>query len=468
MTSFKLPDMGEDFSITGHWWMPGHSDKPEAGNLSSVGGRLTLEILGALPGIDPNKTYFKVPLIHGAAEAKAISLVDCYQAPSGFKVPGTIESRFYPDSIYFGEYLPDSERYFESWTSSLTDLGPWIGKEPVQQSLQTDNSGSLIRISHVYEPGSKNCFRIRSEGSGLEFGYGISTDGDPYRSMSFSYAAQLTIRPDTPKNADWFMHRLHRLNGMMSLLIGRSAHSRGVYARRTGESGRRDLYEVRVNHEPQRHIKDLGPHEILVPLSAVSTTLSDIADAWFKNDEKLEEPISLLLSAVYEHALSSHVRLLLLCQSLESFHRNIFGGCYLTQESYEPIKEVLTGAIPGAIPTSLKDSLKSRIRYGYQFSVLKRLNELHSLLQDSQLRKIGIEVATFTQQVKDARNYYTHWDPAGATNIAKGAALANLVSKLSAVSRIILLKHLSVDPELVIERMLSNKRIYLQEYRALD
>jgi hypothetical protein len=112
--------------------------------------------------------------------------------------------------------------------------------------------------------------------------------------------------------------------------------------------------------------------------------------------------------------------------------------------------------------------LKSRIRFGYQFSFLKRLNALHSSLNEPLLRQIGIEAEKFTQDVKEARNYYTHWAPAGAADIPKGAALANLVSKLSAVSRIIFLKHLGVDPEFVVGRMLSNKRIYLQEYQSLE
>ena len=99
---------------------------------------------------------------------------------------------------------------------------------------------------------------------------------------------------------------------------------------------------------------------------------------------------------------------------------------------------------------------------------MKRLNELHSSLHESLLTKIGIDADKFTQDVKEARNYYTHWDPSGAANIPKGAGLANLVSKLSAVSRIILLKHLGIDPEFIVGRILSNKRIYLQEYQALE
>jgi hypothetical protein len=228
------------------------------------------------------------------------------------------------------------------------------------------------------------------------------------------------------------------------------------------------LYEVLFDHEPPREIRSLNSHEILVPFSAVSSILGDIVSVWFVDYEKLEESVSLLLSAVYERQLASHVRLLLLCQALENFHRNIFGGYYLTHEAYESIRVVLTNAIPPTIESSLKDSLRSRIRYGYQFSFLKRLNELHSSLHESLLRQIGIEADTFTQDVKEARNYYTHWDPAGAANIPKGAALSNLVSKLSAVSRIILLKHFGVDSEFVVRRMLDNKPIYLQEYQPLD
>ena len=369
MTSFKLPELGNDFLITGHWWLPCSLDKPVAGTFSSIGGRMTLKLLGVLPGIDTNQTYTKVPLIYGAAEAKSISLVDCYQADFGFKVPGTREQGLFPRLVYFGDYLPDDEIcQFESWSSVLTDLGPWIGKEPVQESFEFGANSKVVQISHAYEGNQDHSFRIQTESAELNFGYEISTDGEAYRSKSFKYAARMTIKPDDPKDAYWFMERLHRLSGLMSLLIGRATRSRRIYALRSPGSERRALYDVRLDHEPPKRTKDLDPYEILVPFSSISTTLSDIVNAWFVNHEKLEEPVSLLLSGVYERSLASHVRLLLLCQALESFHRNIFGGCYLTKEAYEPIKAVLTKAIPSTIQSSLNDSLRSRIRYGYQFS----------------------------------------------------------------------------------------------------
>src|SRR5688572_30570469 len=90
MTRFKLPDIGEDFSLHGHWWLPEQSDEKKAGRLACIGGRMTLEIMGVLPGIDPLKAFTKVPIVHGAAEANAITLIGCYQSGPGFKIPGTM------------------------------------------------------------------------------------------------------------------------------------------------------------------------------------------------------------------------------------------------------------------------------------------------------------------------------------------------------------------------------------------
>jgi hypothetical protein len=260
----EILELGDDFAITGHWWLPGSPNESVAGTLSSIGGRLSLKLLGVLPGIDVNQAYTKVRLIHGAAEAKSISLADCYQTPCGFKSPGTIEQGFYPSTVYFGGYLPEDDiHHFESWSSVLTDLGPWIGKEPVQESLEFSRNSNTVRISHIYE-GSQECsFRIQSEFAELQFGYEFSTDGEAYRSRSFKYRARLTIKPDDAKGASWFMDRFHRLNGLMSLLIGRATRSRRVSALRRPDSERRELYNILLDHEPSRRTKDLDTHEIL-------------------------------------------------------------------------------------------------------------------------------------------------------------------------------------------------------------
>ena len=468
MASFKVPELGEDFSITGHWWLTSRPAEPIAGTLSSTGGRMHLRLLGSLPGIDPNRTYIKVPLIHGVAEAKSVSLVDRFQTHFALKMPGTIEQGFMPGLTYLGDHLPDSGAHeFESWGSVLTDLGPWIGEEPVHQSFQMGEGGKLSRISHVYEGGSEHRFRVDTESVNLRFGYDISTEGDAYQSRAFKYAARLTIEPDAPKDAAWFMNRVQSVNELMSLLVGRLMRSRHVYALRQSGSEKTESYEVRFDHRPPARTKKLQPYEILVPRMAVSDMLGRIASTWFVDHDKLQEPVSLILYAVHEGPLEWHVRLLLLCQALESFHRNFCGGYYLSEEAYEPIKSALTKAIPEDTESSLKDSLRSRIRFGNQYSLLKRLNELHKALGDPLLRRIAVDADTFARDVKDARNYYTHWDSASVVDIPKGAALANLVSKLSAVARLVLLKHLGVDIDIVVTNMLNNRALYLEEYQPL-
>lgn len=464
----ELPDLGEDFAMTGYWWLPESADQKVAGTLSSVEGRLSLKLLGTLPGIKSNDEHKKITLIHGAAEARYITLSECFQIGFALKVPGTMEQSFLPNMVYFGDHLPsEGDCLFKSWDVVLTHLGPWMGVDPIHQSMQFANN-KLLRVSHDYAGLEDISFPVKSDMSTVKFGYLMKVDSEPFASKSFKYAARFVIQPDEPKPADWFWRRAHRINQLMSLLVGRPVISRRVYAYRKYETEEIEQSEVRFRHDPPRKSKALDPQEVLVPLPKIEKSLEKLLDTWSLDRKILQEPAALLLSAVGERHVTLQVKLLLLCQSLESFHRNSFGGGYLSPIEYESIKNKLIASIPEHVSSGLKQSLEKRITYGYEFSLRKRVREVQKYLGHSLLEKLSIDVNSFPDHVAEARNYYTHWDGTSTDVVLKGAALANLVSRLGAIVRLAILKHLDIDIEMVVARMLENKSIYLQEWKSLD
>ena len=124
-------------------------------------------------------------------------------------------------------------------------------------------------------------------------------------------------------------------------------------------------------------------------------------------------------------------------------------------------------AIPGEVEQSLRESLKSRLRYGYQYSLRRRLSTLLQNLQEDTFAALKINRDEFVDKVKTARDFFTHWERTSTNSYVKEFDLWNLVSKLEAITRLVLLKHVGVNEEMILKRMLDNRRLYLEEYTPL-
>jgi hypothetical protein len=279
-------------------------------------------------------------------------------------------------------------------------------------------------------------------------------------------AAYVEFLPEKPKDIEWFHTQVQAVLDLQSLLVGRRVRVERLFAVPSSEDSPARIYDLIEGFPPSRTDKDRLRQEILVPLQEVSDSFSTIFDNWFEQREALREPVSLFLGA--DASLPAEVRLLLLSQALESFHRNVYGGGYLTKEEYEPIYSAIVDAIPGGVDSSLRESLKWGLRYGYQYSLRRRLKALLQNLQEDTLSTLKISRDDFVDQVKTARDFFTHWDRGSTKDSMKGFDLWNLVSKLEAITRLVLLKHLGVNEQMILTRMLGNRSLYLEEYTLLQ
>lgn len=119
-------------------------------------------------------------------------------------------------------------------------------------------------------------------------------------------------------------------------------------------------------------------------------------------------PSQLALSVLSSDNLWLHVEFLSLMQALEGFHRATMPGLYTSEAEYEPVKQALNYAIPKVIGPDHKEALKSRIRYGNEVSLRKRVDALVGRL-DLPVRKhiLGGDGSVPRSWVV-TRNYYTH------------------------------------------------------------
>jgi hypothetical protein len=156
-----------------------------------------------------------------------------------------------------------------------------------------------------------------------------------------------------------------------------------------------------------------------------------------------------------------------LLQALEGFHRATLSGIYMTDTDYEAVKKALGDALPLTVSPSHKSALKSKIKYGNEYSLQKRLNELVNALPDP-IHKLAIgDAGDFPRPWIDTRNFFTHWDKELEHKIVTGQALYESNVRLRVLLRLVYLNYIGVDPQML-EKALSGTNPLAQHLIQLN
>jgi hypothetical protein len=189
-----------------------------------------------------------------------------------------------------------------------------------------------------------------------------------------------------------------------------------------------------------------SPHEFFVPCQAMSAGLDAVLQKWFDQYDALAMPSQLALSVLSSERSWIHVEFLLLMQALEGFHRAVADRTYMSTADYEKVCSVLTSAIPASVGSNHRNALKTKIKYGNELSLRKRLNGLAERL-DTELRKrIFGAPGAVPQKWVATRNYYTHWDEASRNDVLDTAEMYYATVRLRHFLRVLYLDLVGVPP----------------------
>ncbi len=122
--------------------------------------------------------------------------------------------------------------------------------------------------------------------------------------------------------------------------------------------------------------KRLTPWPMLFAYNDVKEDLPRYLASWIRNSEKLRATYDLYFREHYSRLIVLDSELLSLAQALEAYHRNVFGGEYLTKDEYEFIRIALIVAIPDCVDNSLRDALEGMLKYGNHYSFRTRLKRI--------------------------------------------------------------------------------------------
>ncbi len=116
---------------------------------------------------------------------------------------------------------------------------------------------------------------------------------------------------------------------------------------------------------------------MLFTLSAIEANFEVYLRNWIEKFDLLAPSINLYFSVLYNPHSYAEVKFLSLAQAIETYHRRVFGGKYLSDKEYHSsIFLKLIDAIPNVIDKDFLTSLKSRLHYGNEYSFRTRIREI--------------------------------------------------------------------------------------------
>lgn len=413
MTTYAIPD---DVSFAGNWWLPSDANRNIPGTLAWSKSKATLELhdsfapLRSGPLLQSAQTQ---PVIHGAStDGNAISVLEALwsHGTMAFGGAGTMRSEgFTSHLVAIGAHV-DSQTHFLRLRARIPGLTTWLGESGVQQIITSptpEHPGTVID----YRMGRNAVERVELPGIRATLGWGVgwSTAGSVLTTVTIASYGYLEITPDQPQTLDWYFEQLGKATTLLAFLAGAPMKADEVSAKVAETQAETS---VLVGWNNPGYCPYSNPHEFFMPRRAMDAPLDAVFRKWFDLYASVAMPSQLALSVLSSDGPWIHVQFLLLMQALEGFHRAVADGTYMLPDDYESVRQALAAAIPASLGSNHRDALKSRIKYGNELSLRKRLDDLAGRLDAPLRTRIFGDASAVPRKWIATRNYYTHWDEA--------------------------------------------------------
>lgn len=200
------------------------------------------------------------------------------------------------------------------------------------------------------------------------------------------------------------------------------------------------------------NVDTLDFYNAFIDYDLISGQFGDILGKWFEIYDIFKNTIYLYLMNI-SYKTNAETMFLTYSQSLEAFIRknNNFKKFYMNFKDYDDIKDKFYEVMRDMdLESNHRQSLKSRIKYGNEYSLRKRLKILIDYLEGYDFieninEKYG---GKFINYVVDTRNYYTHYGDEGEYKTSGGELLL-LAYDLKLLLELCLLHELNLSKELI-------------------
>ncbi len=461
--------LSEDFELRGLFYLPDAEVHKVPGTLSyrnDDGIRLTLD--GRVGPEDPPSSDFRglvgvvlAEFVDGRLGAVTNVFEESYQLNLFQGDPyGCRSSELTGQRLFLGHSLVDPcVSCFESLALELTDFGAWVGRDPFREEARAGSVHGRHSYTLVYDQPSRIVFQLDDIGAEIAITSRISQNNS-FQARRQTHTDFLEIKSLEPKPFEWYFELSERIRSLLSLLNGRATYYERIQccvsAERIGE-GDEALWKREYVDLIQRHgaatvrRKRLNPFEVPFSLKRIEAEFGGVIKSWFASSNQLRNVQSLFFGNLLGEGVPLEFQFLSLIQALEAYHRTSTENCYLGAEEYVRVRQQLTNSIPEDVPKGLRESLKSRIKFGNEYSLRKRLNVCINTLHADVKQLVLKGDKDFVEKVVLTRNYLTHRDEGQRSCIMSSKETMETILQLRLLLHYLLLLDTGLPRHLIAE-----------------
>lgn len=461
-------NLTDNFSLRGQWWLPEQPDRKIPGEIIfEADGTQELSLDGPLKELASGPlTGLSAPLIHGhTINGMACNLIDTFEFSRQIHAPGGIATKVYYNHLLIGRELIDIKTAkFESALINFSNFGAWINRVPFSEKYNFDTNDP-VRLKTVYQMPKTISTVVDSLKTSFRFESGFKTNHGLHE-RNLKHYESLRIQPQSKKSLDWYKDTVSKFRIFLMLLCGEplkiTTFKLSLKKNKISSIPKkwdREYLDYCAQQKGIQKTSTLLPRDIPFHYPLIRKNFRTYLNNWYDKSDNLKTVYELYFGVFISDGLPTEFKFLALLQALESYHRIVGKGKYLSDKSYEPIKEVLTKSIPVSVSKDFRDALKARIHYGNEYSLRKRLTVIFKTLPESFSKLIFRSESNFIQRVVNTRNYLTHRDESLSNDIMDFNAMTKACEKFKILINYLLLAECEMEPEFICDQLMSNDRI---------
>ena len=424
-------ELGEAFQCVGTWWIP-YSPDAKAPPLElcgiltfSPGEPIKLDVIGQLEKAPAGIAE----MIWGVSEeGEFITLFQCQ--PAGGVTGAVLRESYVIQGVFVsarGWLLSGVRIAFKSLVLHYNHLGEWVAISGLKGSRIEDYLKEKKAWTSYEEPPKLPQVTVSAYNISIGFAANWTAVGARTREASITQSTSIKIEAQDSK---WIsLRHAHALVGGIQNFLSLLTYDDPIYP--TIVEGNARVVEsstgagldatVRLLYARRGTIKsskDLSSHKMLFTYNDVAEFLESALNQMIVLEEdELQPVLNEFFADYFTPSAYSQDRFMATVRVIESFHRRTSENYYMPEEEYlkglfktfrKPVEDARRQC---NISDSFRGRLESQLRYGREYSLRKRLNDLFALYGKKFLTLfVDEEQSAFVNQVVDTRNWFTHFD----------------------------------------------------------
>lgn len=196
---------------------------------------------------------------------------------------------------------------------------------------------------------------------------------------------------------------------------------------------------------------------MMVTYSMIKDKFPELILKWSTLFKAFEPAINLLVEQIRDKKYFNDNDFLNLAQAAETIHDRINPGAMkMPKDDYKALKT----KVLDSVPEDSREFVAGLLQYGNNVSFAKRIGELVASCPNTIVDAFIPDKDSFIYEVRDSRNYYTHYTLLDKKYVKREYGLLRLSERLQMLLVVVMLLHVGVDRDLLEKKIVDTKAFY--------